>query len=77
MRDVVQAVTIARFGPVMPYMIDRWPEIMLMMLAGTKNGEIFRRGPASSIFEWLCFDGAECRRCPSRPRRRSDARSLP
>ncbi len=50
---VVQAVTIAKFGPVMPYVIDRWPEIMLMIVAGTKNGET-RRGPASSIFEWFC-----------------------
>ena len=44
MVPVVQAVTIAKFGPVIPYLIDRWPEIMLMMLAGTKNGEILR-GP--------------------------------
>jgi hypothetical protein len=32
--EVVQAVMTARFGPVMPYMIDRWPEIMLTMEAG-------------------------------------------
>ena len=36
---VVQAVTIARFGPWKPTWIDTCPEIMLMMLAGTKNGE--------------------------------------
>ena len=41
---MVQAVTIARFGPWKPYLIDTWPEIMLMIEAGTKNGEI-RRGP--------------------------------
>ena len=45
-RPVVQAVTIARFGPLKPYLIDRWPEIMLMIEAGTKNGEM-RRGPRS------------------------------
>ena len=43
-RPVVQAVTIARFGPLKPYLIDTWPEIMLMIDAGTKNGEM-RRGP--------------------------------
>ena len=32
--EVVQAVMTARFGPVMPYMIDRWPEIMLTIEAG-------------------------------------------
>ena len=46
---VVHAVTTARFGPVMPYLIDTWPEIMLMMVPGTKNGEILR-GPPSSHF---------------------------
>ena len=43
---VVQAVTMAMFGPFMPYRIDRLPEIMLMMQLGTKNGEILR-GPLS------------------------------
>ena len=47
---VVQAVTIPKFGPVSPFMIETCPEIMLMMLAGTKNGEM-RRGPFSSHFE--------------------------
>ena len=42
----VQAVTIAKFGPVMPYVIYRCPEIILMIVAGTKNGDT-RRGPAS------------------------------
>ena len=45
-KPVVQAVTIARLGPVNPYLMDRWPEIMLMIDAGTKNGEM-RRGPRS------------------------------
>jgi hypothetical protein len=45
-KPVVQAVTMARLGPVKPYLIDRWPEIMLMIEAGTKNGEM-RRGPRS------------------------------
>ena len=36
---VVQAVTTARFGPVMPRSMEMYPEIMLMMLAGTKNGD--------------------------------------
>ena len=38
--------TTAMFGPLRPYMIDNWPEIMLMMLPGTKNGEILRGPPA-------------------------------
>ena len=42
--EVVQAVTIARFGPLVPSMIDRLPAIMLMMVPGMKNGEM-RRGP--------------------------------
>ena len=56
--EVVHAVTTARFGPVMPYMIETWPEIMLMMVAGTKNGEILR-GPPSTIFRVIGFDGAD------------------
>src|SRR5262249_12512134 len=36
---VVQAVTTEKFGPLRPYMIERLPEIMLMMLDGTKNGD--------------------------------------
>ncbi len=47
---VVHAVTTARFGPVKPYLIETCPEIMLMIVPGTKNGEIFR-GPPSSHFE--------------------------
>src|SRR3569832_532882 len=39
-RPVVQAVTMARFGPFNPYLIERCPEIMLMIDAGTKNGLI-------------------------------------
>jgi len=30
--EVVQAVTIARFGPLSPCMIDRFPEIILMIV---------------------------------------------
>jgi hypothetical protein len=41
---VVQAVTTAMFGPRKPYLIETWPEIMLMIDAGTKNGDT-RRGP--------------------------------
>ena len=44
-RPVVQAVTTAIFGPFMPYMIERLPEIMLMMVLGMKNGEILRGPP--------------------------------
>ena len=44
---VVQAVTAAMFGPFAPVMIDRLPEIMLMIEAGTKKGEM-RRGPRSA-----------------------------
>ncbi len=42
--EVVQAVTIARFGPLVPSRIERLPAIMLMMVPGMKNGEM-RRGP--------------------------------
>ncbi len=37
---VVQAVTIAKLGPFKPYLIDRLPEIILMIEEGTKKGEI-------------------------------------
>ena len=37
---VVQAVTMAKLGPFMPYLIDRLPEIILMIEEGTKNGEM-------------------------------------
>jgi hypothetical protein len=47
-RPVVQAVTMARLGPLKPKRIDTWPEIMLMIEAGTKNGEM-RRGPRPRI----------------------------
>ena len=50
---VVQAVTMARFGPFRPYLIDRFPEIMLMMVPGMKNGEILRGPPASNSL-WVC-----------------------
>jgi hypothetical protein len=51
-RPVVQAVTMARLGPCSPYMIENWPEIMLMIEPGTKNGEI-RRGPRFMYSVWL------------------------
>ncbi|MNT80303.1 hypothetical protein D3C72_2197420 [compost metagenome] len=52
-RPVVQAVTTAMFGPLKPYLIDRWPEIMLMIDAGTKNGEM-RRGPRLAYSPCVC-----------------------
>ena len=42
---VVHAVTNAMLGPLRPYMIDRLPDIMFMILPGTKNGEILRGPP--------------------------------
>ena len=47
--EVVQAVTTPRFGPFSPYLIDRWPEIMLMIEAGMKNGEILRGPPFNQL----------------------------
>ena len=47
---VAQADTSAIFGPFMPYMIETLPEIMLIILLGTKNGEILRGPP--SINAW-------------------------
>ena len=44
---VAQAVTIAKFGPFKPYLIDKLPEIILIIFPGTKKGEI-RRGPPFS-----------------------------
>ena len=52
-RPVVQAVTMARFGPWKPKWIDTCPEIMLMIEAGTKNGEM-RRGPRSRYSPSVC-----------------------
>ncbi len=46
-KPVVHAVTIARFGPWKPNMIETCPEIMLMIEAGTKKG-VIRRGPRLS-----------------------------
>ena len=37
---VVHAVTIEIFGPLYPYLIERLPYIILIILAGTKNGDI-------------------------------------
>ena len=50
--EVVQAVTIARFGPLAPSSIDSSPAVMLMMVPGMKNGEM-RRGPVRSS-SWCC-----------------------
>ena len=33
--EVAQADTAEKFGPLMPVMIDRWPETMLMIVDGT------------------------------------------
>ena len=49
---VVQAVTIANVGPFRPSMIESWPEIMLMIEPGTKNGDI-RRGPRFVYSAWF------------------------
>ena len=49
---VVQAVTMAILGPLKPKRIDTWPAIMLMIEAGTKNGEI-RRGPRFVSSSWV------------------------
>src|SRR5690606_19833897 len=45
-KPVVQAVTTEMFGPLRPCMMDRLPEIMLMIVPGMKNGEILRGPPA-------------------------------
>jgi len=45
---VVQAVTMARLGPLKPNWIDRLPEIMLMIEPGMKNGETLRGPPSTS-----------------------------
>ena len=49
---VVQAVTVAKLGPLKPYMMARLPAIMLMMVLGTKNGDSLR-GPESISFWWF------------------------
>ena len=43
---VEQAVTMDRLGPLNPYLMDRLPEIMLMIVPGIKKGEILRGPPA-------------------------------
>ena len=45
---VVQAVTVARLGPRAPVRIEMFPEIMLMMLEGTKKGDTLRTLPVCS-----------------------------
>ena len=56
--EVAQAVTIERFGPVMCCMMLAWPEVMLMMLAGIKNGETLR-GPQARSLVVIFFDGLD------------------
>ena len=46
-RPVVHALTMPKLGPFMPKWIDSCPETMLMIDAGTKNGEM-RRGPRAA-----------------------------
>ncbi len=55
--DVVHAVTMARFGPFAPSMIDRLPAIMLMIVPGMKNGEILL-GPF--LFSSSCMVSIRC-----------------
>ena len=55
---VVQAVTTAMFGPRKPYLMERLPEIMLMTLDGTKNGDT-RPGPAVQADRVRRFDGVD------------------
>jgi len=43
---VEQAVTIAMLGPLYPYMMDKLPAIMLMIVLGIKKGDILRGPPA-------------------------------
>src|SRR3569623_3468214 len=49
---VVHAVTMARFGPFNPYLIERWPEIMLMIDEGTKKG-LIHLGPRLITSVWV------------------------
>ncbi len=71
--DVVHAVTTPRFGPFRLYLIDRCPEIMLMIDAGTKNGEIFFGIAAGLVVRVvLGLDGPEAADAGAARRRRSD-----
>ena len=47
--EVVQADTMDKFGPVIWCMILTWPDTILMMLPGMKNGETLRTPPASNL----------------------------
>jgi hypothetical protein len=42
---VAQAVTAEWFGPLKPYLIDRWPEPRLISADGMKNGDSRRALP--------------------------------
>ena len=44
---VVHAVTMATFGPFNPYIIDKLPEIILIIVPGIKKGETFLCPPSS------------------------------
>ena len=48
---VVHAVVMAIFGPRYPYIMDKCPDTMLIMLEGTKNGETLF-GPRSKRTWW-------------------------
>ena len=43
--EVVQAVAVASFGPLAPYLMETWPAARLMMAPGMKKGEILRGPP--------------------------------
>ena len=45
----MQAVTIATLGPFKPRIIERLPEIILMIVPGMKKGETFRGPPSSKV----------------------------
>ena len=57
--EVVHAVTVARFGPVSLKLIETWPEIMLMMLPGTKNGEMRFGLLRLGVLAVVLLDGVE------------------
>ena len=46
-----QAVTTAWFGPLKPYLIDRWPEARLISADGMKNGDSRRALPECTSIE--------------------------
>ena len=50
---VEQADTWLMFGPLAPKRIDSWPGARLMMICGTKNGEMPCRGPLACSVVWV------------------------